>query len=65
MWDLDLNFWFNLTLLSTKTKFKYQLEEKEIDVVEDSGVTLGMGAPLLAPPSPPVTPRGSFIKCFL
>ena len=37
-WDLDLNFWFNLdpsvTSLSTNIKFKYQLEEKKIDVVE-------------------------------
>ena len=38
-WDLDLDFWFildpSVTLLSTDIKFKYQLEEKEIDVVEE------------------------------
>ena len=38
-WDLDLDFWLNLdpsvTLLSSDVKFKYQLEEKEIDVVEE------------------------------
>ena len=36
-WELDFDFWFNLdpsvTLLSTDIKFKYQPEEKEIDVV--------------------------------
>ena len=38
-WDLDLDFWFNLdpsvSSLSTDIKFKYQLEEKEIDFVEE------------------------------
>ena len=28
----------SLTLLSTETKFKYQPEEKEIDVVEELGI---------------------------
>ena len=38
-WDLDLDFRFKLdpsvTLLSTDIKFKYQLKEEEIDVVEE------------------------------
>ena len=39
--QLHLEFWFNLdprasvTLLDIDIKFKYQLEEKEIDVVEE------------------------------
>ena len=42
-WDLDLDFWFNLSQshitvldsLSNEIKFKYQPDEKEIDVVEE------------------------------
>ena len=45
-WELDFDFWFNLdpsvTLLSTDIKFKYELEEKEIDFVEELGLYSSM-----------------------